>query len=217
VNYFTSSIGRKQLMGLTGLGLSFFVFMHMAGNMLILVGANAYNAYGHALVSTKLIYVAEAGLIALFLGHIFLAIGLSYENRKARPQGYAMGTNGDKGVCPASKTMAYQGLLILAFTISHLATFKYGTVYETVVHGVPMRDLHRLVVEIFHKPGYIGWYLVSLVALGAHLSHGVSSSFQSLGFNHPRYTCGIKTAGRIYAVVVAGGFIVQPLYVFFKG
>jgi succinate dehydrogenase / fumarate reductase cytochrome b subunit len=215
VGYLTSSIGRKQLMGLSGLGLSLFVLTHMAGNMLIFVGPDAYNSYSHALITNKLIYVAEAGLVFLFLLHAITATWLTIENRRARPQGYYQGTNGAKAVCPASKTMAYQGVIILVFTILHLITFKYGTMYETTVNGVVMRDLHRLVLEVFHKPGYVAWYVVALIALGFHLSHGFASSFQSLGFNHTRYTPWLKCAGRAYAFIVMAGFLAQPLYVYF--
>lgn len=210
-----STIGSKQVIGLTGLGLSLFVLSHMAGNMLILVSPQAYNEYGHALVSNPLIYVAEAGLVAIFLGHIALATRLACLNLKARDSRYAVLPHGEKGTSLIRRTLWAQGLLILVFTVLHLITFKYGTPYTVNYGHGEIRDLHKLVIEIFQQPGYLAWYLVCLVVLFFHLSHGVASSLQTLGLHHPRYQCGIKTASWVYAALVGGGFIVQPLYVFF--
>jgi succinate dehydrogenase / fumarate reductase cytochrome b subunit len=78
-----------------------------------------------------------------------------------------------------------------------------------------MRDLYRLVVEVFHKPGYVVWYVFCMILVGIHLSHGFASSFQSLGIGHPRYTPIIKGIGWIYSIFVALGFLVLPLYVYF--
>jgi succinate dehydrogenase / fumarate reductase cytochrome b subunit len=102
---------------------------------------------------------------------------------------------------------------MLAFVVLHLWTFKYGEYYATSVDGVEMRDIHRLVVEKFQEPLYVGWYLLCLLILGMHLSHGVSASFQSLGLfasNHPT----LKKLGLALAAVIAGGFILQPLLIF---
>ncbi len=213
---FWNSVGKKQLVGLTGLGLSGFVLMHMAGNMLILVGAKAYNHYGHAIVSNPLLYVAEVGLVVLFLVHIALALSLAKDNRAARPVAPYQLPKGEERASFASRTMVYSGLLILVFTILHLITFKYGPNYPVTYDGVEMRDLHRLVIEKFNEPLYFGWYLICLVVLGLHLSHGISASFQSLGLlssKHPRLKC----IAWGFAALVAGGFISQPFYAILCG
>lgn len=203
-------------MALSGLGLSLFVLTHMIGNLLLFVGPEAYNTYSHALITSKLIYIAEAGLAGLFLAHAFVGICLARENRAARPQKYAVTTNGEKTVSFASKTMVYHGLILLVFTIHHLITFKYGTVYTATYNGVEMRDLFRLVTEVFQSPVYVIWYAVALVLLALHLSHGFASSFQSIGFNHPSHTPKIKCFGYFYAVVVTLGFIAPPIAIFFR-
>jgi len=210
-----SSIGRKQLIGLTGLGLSGFLLMHMAGNMLILVGPQAYNEYSHALTSNPLLIVAEIVLLLMFLGHMMFALKISWSNYKARDSRYAVMSNGVKRTSWIRRSLWAQGLLILAFIILHLATFKYGPHYTVNYGKGEMRDLHKLVLEVFSEPGYDVWYAVALVVLGLHLGHGVASSFQTLGINHPRYNCGIKTAGLLYTVVVIAGFLSQPFYVYF--
>jgi len=214
--FFLSSIGKKYLMAVTGLVWAGFVLSHMAGNMLILVSSNLYNAYGHAIVSNKpLLFVAETVLVLAVVIHVATAIMLTLENKRARPQAYAMSPNGTKGSSLASRTMAGQGSLILAFIVLHISTFKYGTYYETTVNGVVMRDLHRLVVEVFHQPGYLAWYLLCLLLLGFHLSHGVGSIFQSLGLRSDKIANRLKKVSLAYGFIVAAGFLSQPIYVFF--
>lgn len=210
-----TSIGKKYIMAVSGFVWAGFIFGHMAGNLLIFVSPEAYNAYGHAIVSNKiLLYGTEIALVGALIVHVAMAILITKENRSARPQRYAMTPNGSKGVSLASKTMGIQGSVVLAFIILHLNTFKFGDYYETTVNGVVMRDLHRLMVEVFQQPGYLAWYFVSLVLLGFHLSHGIGSIFQSLGIKNERMAPLIKKISLIYAIVVAGGFLSQPLYVF---
>jgi len=214
--YLGSSIGKKKLVGLTGLLISLFTLSHMAGNLLMFVGPDAYNTYSHKLVTNPAIYLAEAGLVAFFLIHIALTVQLTRANRAARPVGYAGSASGVKKTSFAAKTAILSGALLLAFVVLHLQTFKFGEVYTTTVDGVEMRDIYRLVVEKFHQPGYVAWYLLSLVILGMHLSHGVKASFQSLGIfasNHPA----LARIGWAFAILVAGGFITQPLAVYFFG
>lgn len=216
LDFLKSTVGRKYIMGLTGLVWMGFILGHMAGNLLILVNSDLYNSYGHAIVSNKiLLYGTEVVLLMCIALHVITAIGLTIQNRKSRETRYAMPTNGEKGASFASKTMAIQGSLILAFIILHLISFKYGSYYETVVDGVKMRDIHRLVIEAFQQPGYVLWYCVALLAMLFHLSHGAQSIFQSFGFLQRKMQKGLKCLGWMYAIVVVGGFISQPLYVFF--
>lgn len=209
-----STVGKKYAMGISGLVWAGFVLAHMAGNLLIFVSHDAYNAYGHALTSGKLIYVAEAVLVAALLVHVYTAISLTIANRAAKEQKYAVAAKGKKRVSLASRTMAVQGTLVLAFLIYHLITFKYGVHYETTVDGVVMRDLARLMTEVFQSPAYVVWYVVCLILLGYHLSHGVGSSFQSLGLMEGTYRNTWKKLSYGYAIIVALGFIAQPLYLF---
>lgn len=215
MKYLMSSIGRKQLMALTGLAWSLFVLTHMAANLLILFDAEAYNKYSHALISNPLIYIAEAGLVLTLLVHIVNGVIVTYGNRAARPLKNAMAPSGDKAPRLQSKWMAYHGMLLLIFIVWHLVTFKYGKTYYVTYNGVEMRDLHRLVLEIFQIPFYVGFYLVCMVAVGLHLSHGFYSAFATLGLYHPRYSPMISKFGYVYAVIVAAGFMSQPIYVFF--
>jgi succinate dehydrogenase / fumarate reductase cytochrome b subunit len=211
-----STVGKKYLMGITGLIWAGFVLAHMAGNLLIFVSADAYNSYGHALTSGKLIFVAEAILILALITHVGLAISLTIGNRAAKGSRYAVAAGGAKKVSLASRTMAIQGSLVLVFIILHIITFKFGTYYETNINGVVMRDLARLMEEVFVQPGYVAWYVICLILLGFHLSHGVGSTFQSLGLMEGTYRATWKKLSYAYAVIVALGFISQPLYLFLR-
>lgn len=214
-DFVKSTVGRKYIMGISGLVWMGFVLTHMAGNMLILVGPDLYNAYGHAILSNKpLLYGAESVLVLALIVHVTTAISLTIENRRAKGTRYAVNPNGEKGPTLASQTMGMQGSLVLAFIILHLATFKYGTHYDTTVNGVQMRDLHRLVVEIFQQPGYVVWYVVALIVLMFHLSHGAHSIFQSFGFLERKMIKGVRKFAWTYAIIVVAGFLSQPAYVF---
>jgi succinate dehydrogenase / fumarate reductase cytochrome b subunit len=178
------------------------------------LGPDAYNRYGHALVSNPAIYVAEAALVITILMHFFNGIALTIENRRARPTKYAMAPNGEKAPRFQSRFMVFHGILLAVFIVWHLITFKFGPMYMTTVNGVEMRDLYRLLVEVFQQPFYVAFYAVCMVAVGLHLSHGFYSAFASLGVFHPKWAPTLNRAGIAYAVVVAAGFISQPVYIF---
>lgn len=215
IDFFKSTIGRKQLVAVAGLGLALFVFAHMAGNMLILVSPKAYNLYGHALITNPLIYFAEAGLVTIFFLHSVLAIFLTLKNRSSRDQAYAKSPEVKAKASLFSRTMWFQGLVIFAFVILHLLTFKYGTHHTIEYDGKVVRDLHRLVIEVFSQPIYVVGYIFTLLLMFGHLAHGFGSVFQSLGFSRVKHAKMIDTIGYIYSVVVVAGFISQPLYVYF--
>lgn len=215
MSFLGSSIGKKYLMGISGVVWAGFVLGHMLGNLLIFVGPDAYNSYGHAITSGAILYITEVVLILALITHVGLAIRLTLENNKAKKSRYAVTPKKEKGGSLASRTMGFQGSLILFFIITHLITFKYGAHYITTVKGVEMRDLHKLIVEIFSQPAAVGWYLVALVILGFHLSHGVGSIFQSFGLKTDEHAPLIKKLSCAYAVIVVAGFISQPLYVYF--
>jgi succinate dehydrogenase / fumarate reductase cytochrome b subunit len=204
-------------MGATGFGLCIFLLVHMAGNLFILVGPEAFNTYGNKIVTNELLYFAEVGLVVLFLTHILQALILSFKNRAARPVGYEMLPSGDKHTTPVSRTLMAQGVIILVFVVLHLATFKYGAHYSVTYKGEEMRDLYRLVLEVFHKPGYVIWYVFALIVLSFHLGHGFYSSLQTMGLNHPKYTPTLKALGYGYDIIVTAGFIILPLYVYLRG
>lgn len=202
-------------MGLSGFVWVGFVMAHMLGNLLLFVGADAYNSYSHALISGNIIYVAEGALILSLLSHIFMGLRLTLKNRNAKGSRYHAQAKGEKKTTWASRTMILHGSIILFFVVYHLITFKFGSYYETTVHGIVMRDIYKLVVEVFANPAYVVGYIFCLLLLMAHLSHGVSSLFQSFGLNSRAHDKKIKLLGFIYSLIVGLGFIAQPIYVYF--
>lgn len=214
--YFSSTVGRKQIMALAGIGLCLFVLLHASGNMFMFISPEAYNRYGHSITSNPLIYIAEAGLIAIFVAHIMSGIILTIRNRRARNEGYAVASHGDKRTSYTTKTMAAQGLVILAFVVLHLITFKYGPYYETRVDDQVVRDLFQLVYEVFQSSSYVIWYIVALLILCFHLSHGLYSSLQTIGcLTNPKYSLAAKRVSIFYGLLVSVLFISQPIYMFF--
>lgn len=212
----STSIGSKILIALTGLGLAAFLISHLAGNLLFLLGPDAFNNYSHSLVSNPLILVAELGLIAIFLLHMGKALAGFLANRSARPERYAAKKwartkNPVSRKSFASSTMILTGTITLLFVVSHLATFKFGTYYET---PAGIRDLYRLQMEIFSNPGYVAFYLVAMSIIFFHLWHGLTSAAQSLGLNHPNWTPRLLVLGRVLTAAIAGGFCILPIATF---
>lgn len=218
--YLCSSVGKKQLMGIAGLFWCGFVLSHMAGNLLYLVGPAAYNNYGHSITGNKLLYYPMEVALALSLAlHVIFGILVSLENRKARPVGYAVNPGlGTKGYATlSSKTMAYTGLLIFVFIILHLIKFRFGVDYPFESDGKEIRDLHRLMTEIFASGGYVAWYLVCLFVLGLHLSHALWSSLQTLGLVPNGKEKALLRLSQLFGWAVAVGFALNPIYIFWRG
>jgi succinate dehydrogenase / fumarate reductase cytochrome b subunit len=217
-HYCRSSIGRKHLVAITGLLLCGFLLGHLSGNFLLLVGPDAFNFYAHKLVSLGgLLFIIEAGLAGVFLLHLYLAIRLNIENKKARGSKYMMKVRTGRGTTFMSATMPYTGLVLLAFIILHLQSLKFGTYYTTVVDGVEMRDLYRTTLEYFSHPLNTAWYVFAMICAGLHTAHGFSSAFQSLGLNHPKYYSKVKLVGYLYALVIGGGFALISIWAYMKG
>lgn len=216
---FSSSIGSKFLIALTGVLLFLFLVSHLAGNLLFLLGPDAFNHYSHALISNPLILVAEVGLVAIFLLHIVKTVWIVVANRGARPERYASRKwaktkNPRSRKTLSSTTMIVTGTITLLFVVTHLVTFKYGPYYETA-EGI--RDLYRLQIAVFSNPGYVAFYLVAMTVIGFHLWHGISSAAQSFGLDSPRWTPRIVWTGRLLTVVITAGFALLPVYTFIVG
>jgi succinate dehydrogenase / fumarate reductase cytochrome b subunit len=226
-SFMSSTIGTKVLIGLTGILLVLYLILHLVGNLLVFLGPAVFNGYSEMLLSNPLIYPVEAGLALAFLIHVYKAITNWAGNRAARPVNYYQagrrlwgygwaGGNSRKSI--ASSTMIFTGAFTLFFLVVHLRQFKFGTEYLVqAASGLPIRDLYRLEMEQFADPLNVLLYLVGMVLIGFHLWHGSSSAFNSIGFDHPRYTPFLLGGGRVLAVAIALGFIAITLWVFLLG
>ena len=181
------------------------------------LGADAFNKYSHALTSNPLIYLAEVALAMLFIGHIVMAFRVVMANKKARPVAYYSYNKSGRGGTFASATMAYSGVIALIFLVIHIQGLKFGTQYTTNIGGVEMRDLFKTTVEYFQNPLHIGGYIIAMIALGIHTSHGFWSAFQSLGLSHPKYMPKIQLLSKLFGYFVMIGFSSLPIFCYYQG
>jgi succinate dehydrogenase / fumarate reductase cytochrome b subunit len=216
-----SSVGKKVITGITGLALFGFICVHLLGNLTLFIGPHAFNAYAHfleGLMHGSAVYALEAGLIAIFVFHMVSTFYVAWlDKRKARREGYkhARDAGGASKKTLASKTMIYTGILIILFVIGHVWMFKFGD-HAIVTHdGTAMKDLYSTVVAAFKQPGITGYYVFMMILLGLHLRHGFWSAFQSLGWANDRFLPVLINLARVFSFLLAVGFLVLPLYVFF--
>lgn len=219
-----SSVGKKIVTGVTGVALVGFVVVHLAGNMTLFLNDNgrALNEYAHFLETLghgALLPIAEVGLVVLFLAHIVSTIAVTARNRSARPVAYY--AQADAGhtsrKTPSSKTMIYTGTLLLAFTVLHVLQFRVANLSNPYYFPTgDVRDLYRLVYEVFRSPFWVAVYVAAMTMLGLHLRHGFWSAFQSLGLNNRRLQSIMFSAAVLVAIVLAVGFLSIPIYVHFN-
>ena len=213
---FSSSVGTKLLMGLTGVALFLYMVLHLAGNALIFAGPEIFNEYSHKLISNPLIIPIEIGLLAIFLIHIYKAITMWRANSAARPVSYDKKelAGGPSRKSVASSTMIGTGLFLLVFVIIHVKQFKFGSWYQ--VTDSTVRDLYRTELEVFQNPFWVIVYVVATLLVGLHLRHGIASAFQSLGLDHPVYTRRLTAVGIVFALLIGVGLAVIPVLVYFR-
>ncbi len=213
IGAFASSVGTKILIGLTGLALFIYLVIHIAGNLVIFFGQPAFNKYAYTLEGNPLIPIIEIGLLLVFLVHVFKTVKMYVNNRSARPARYEKkkwaGRPSRKSI--ASATMIVSGVWLLLFIIIHVRVFRYGPEYEWPAGG---RDLYRLEMETFANPLTVAFYVLSMVVVGSHLWHGISSAVQSIGGDHPTWTPRVLLAGKLFAIAIAVGFIAIAVWAY---
>jgi len=204
-----SSIGKKAIMAVTGLIGIGFVIGHMVGNLQVFQGPEKLNAYAAMLRAyPALLYFARAVLLGAVLLHIIAAYQLSRMSWQSRSQSYERW----KPVASdyASRTMRWSGPILLLFIVYHLLDFTFGTVNPDFVEG----DVFHNVISSFTCWYVTAFYIVSMLALGLHMYHGIWSMFQSLGLNNPKYNSYWKNLAVVITGIVVVGNIVMPLAVF---
>ena len=204
----TSSIGKKILMAVSGLFYCFFLVGHLSGNFLLYVSREKFNEYADFLTSSSLIYVAEVVLIMMLLIHIITAVSLTRENRKARGGNYKK--LAQKGNTKTNSTyMGISGLLILAFLILHIYTFKFGDWDNT-----SSNTLYDLVLLKFSDTWYSTIYVICMIILGLHLNHAFKSAFHTLGLI-PQTNKKMTRLSTLFAITMTIGFSSFPIYFYF--
>jgi succinate dehydrogenase / fumarate reductase cytochrome b subunit len=200
-----SSIGKKLMMAVTGLGFIFFLSAHLVGNLTIYGGGDAFNAYAQRLHSFgALLTVFNLGLVIFAVVHILTGLILFIQNFKARPVRYQMDKSAG-GRTLSSVTMPYTGLIILAFVIFHLINFTFVDKTNTTIF--------EIVSAAFANPFYVVIYIFAMVVVALHVRHGLWSAFQTLGANNPKYMPAIMVLSVLLGLIVGFGFGVLPIYI----
>jgi succinate dehydrogenase / fumarate reductase cytochrome b subunit len=221
---FTSSIGKKFLMAVTGLVMFGFVTGHLLGNLQIFLPPEKINHYAHFLESLGSgLWLIRAFLLACLLVHVWAAIQLTLENRAARPEPYAVDFVNRATL--ASRVMGRTGLVVLAFVLYHLADFtlrvqhpEWGEHTFRLTDGTMVRDVYNMMVEGFSRTGVSIFYIIAVGLLSYHLSHGLVSLVQTLGLKNEKWTRGLERFAAIYCwlyfllnaaipLSVLGGFV----------
>lgn len=214
VSYWSSSIGKKLIVALTGLALVVFLAGHLSGNLLIFVGREAFNEYAHFL-HTMLhgvgVWIARIGLLAMLVLHVAATISLTRQNRAARkPYECAATIQASR----SSRIMIVSGLTILAFVIFHI--LHYTVRVDAGLARIGATDPFGMVVVGFQNVLVVIFYIVSMTLLCSHLNHGVASIFQTLGLRSRKTESAISFFSVAYAIIIWLGFISIPLAIFFQ-
>jgi succinate dehydrogenase / fumarate reductase cytochrome b subunit len=217
-NFFSSTIGRKLVMALTGLFLIIFLVVHLIGNLQLMKsdGGQAFNVYAQFMTTNPLIVVISYVNYAFILVHIIWSILLTRRNRAARgPKGYAVSRNSSHWT---SRNMGILGTFIFIFLVIHLRGFWYemhwGGIDTAQYEGVDYKNLYTVVDVAYSELWYVILYVVSMILLAFHLFHGFGSAFQTLGLNHIKYNPVIKFVGVAFAVIVPALFALIPIYMY---
>ncbi len=220
--FFTSSVGQKFLMSITGLFLIVFLVVHLTANLFLLGGADAFNIASHFMDTNPIVQIMQPILALGFLVHMIYAGILTIQNRKARPQGYNKFEQGHSSSW-ASRNMFVLGALIFVFLVIHLINFFWKIKFtgdplftEVTVDGETMHNSYALVAGLF-TDGQFGliyslFYILGAIFLGLHLHHAFWSAFQTIGWSNQIWRKRLEVIGDIYAIVIAGGFTIIPLY-----
>lgn len=210
-NWLNSSIGKKVVMAVTGILLLMFLAVHLINNLLLFLGPDIFNENVARLEAIKpLIRVIEAILALIFILHIYNAIKLYFENKKASPQKYAVNINSTNSTF-YSRYMTVTGSLILVFLVLHLGTFWRS--FNFAPHSADgSHPYYGIVQNAFANPFVSLFYIIVMLILGAHLNHAFQSVFQTMGWYHKNYTHIIKKIGTIISIIFTIGFASIPIF-----
>jgi succinate dehydrogenase / fumarate reductase cytochrome b subunit len=206
-----SSIGKKFIMAITGLMLILFLVIHLLNNLLLFLGPEIFNENVARLEAIKpLVRVIEIALALIFIFHIYNAIKLYFENKKANPQKYAVDAS-SKNSTFYSRYMTVTGIIILVFLILHLGTFWRS--YNFGAHPVDgSHPYYAIIQDAFANPFISIFYIIAMLVLGSHLNHAFQSAFQTFGWESKKFTPLVKKLSTAIAVLMTIGFASIPVF-----
>ncbi len=216
LEFYSSAVGKKWIMALTGVGLMGFVFVHMIGNLKMFLGRTEFDHYAEGLRALLypimphhvVLWGFRIGLIVMFVLHIASAYSLTRMNHRSRPIKY-QSSRDYIAVSFASRTMRWTGIIVGLYLLFHLADLTWGYANPDFVRGAAYDNL----VASFERVPVAIIYILSNIALGIHLFHGGWSMFQSMGLNSPRYNGARRIFAAGFAITVAGINCLFPIAV----
>lgn len=222
--FFTSSIGKKFVMGLTGLFLISFLVIHVGLNSCIFAdlfdpndNGEMFNRAAHFMGASVVIRILEIGLFAGFLVHIIQGFAVEAKNLGRRGKGYKVNM-GNKGSKWYSRTMGLLGTLLLLFLIMHISHFWVPsriTGLEPAEYDINQHDLFARMIAVFQNPFIVALYILGVISLAWHLMHGFQSAFRTLGLHNNRYLSLISNFGIWFSIIISILFALMPLSIYF--
>lgn len=221
LDFYSTAVGKKYVMAITGIMLLGFVLVHMVGNLKMYLGEEEFNHYAEflrellvpILPRTVLLWLLRLGLLAAAVLHVHAAVSLTRLNRQARsvkyqsPRDYQIANF-------ASRSMRYTGVIVLLFVVWHLADLTWGWWNATGGEGTFVRgEAYQNVDRSLSRVPVALLYIVANIALGTHLYHGVWSLFQSMGWNHPKFTAWRRYIAIAFATLIVVGNVSFPIAV----
>jgi succinate dehydrogenase / fumarate reductase cytochrome b subunit len=214
-SFFTSSIGRKWAVAITGLILFGFVIGHLVGNLQVFLGAESINRYGAFLQGTgELLWVVRLALLFMFVVHIVATVQLRIENRAARPVRYAV-TKRTRATL-AARWMLLSGVMVLCFVVFHLMHFTVQNIDKSFLHlhdAKGRHDVYAMMVLGFTNKAASAFYIVGVGLLATHLNHGFQSMFQTLGLSSAKLASFWTKTGQALAWLIFIGYASIPVAV----
>ncbi|HLA60412.1 MAG TPA: succinate dehydrogenase cytochrome b subunit [Puia sp.] len=217
--FFTSSIGKKFIMSLTGIFLISFLVVHVGVNACIWAndGGQMFNLASHFMGTTVVIRILEVGLFAGLLLHIIQGLVLEVQNRSRRKKGYAV-PMGNKGSKWYSRSMGLLGTLLLFFLIMHLSHFwvpsRFTDLPTVEYNGKEVANQYADIIGVFQSPLVVSLYVLGCISLMYHLLHGFQSAFRTLGVPNGKYISLVKTFGVGFSVIISLAFAMMPVSVY---
>ncbi len=221
-SFWNSSIGKKFIVAITGLMLVVFLLGHLSGNLLIFAGRDAFNEYAyflHHMLHGVGVWIARIGLLGALVLHVVATIQLTIQNKASRTD-YKVQKSQRSTL--SSTLMIWSGLTILSFIVYHILHFTvragndYNSVeYAIMLHGHKAHDAYTMVMHGFSWMPAVIAYVIAMISLCSHLSHGVASIFQTLGLRNKKSAAAIDLGAKLYTLIIFVGFLSVPLSIYF--
>ncbi|MFG1500717.1 succinate dehydrogenase cytochrome b subunit [Halobacteriovorax sp. XZX-3] len=214
---------RKYILAFTGLFLCLFLIVHLGGNLILLLpkfhAQSLYNLYSHTLAENLLIKVVSIFLYLAILIHTYMAVRVTIKNSRSQGVDYAFKDNSEVTTW-TSQNMGLLGFIILIFIVVHMGNFwarvKLGFGQSIPIDSSGHKDIYLITTQLFKNPFYVIFYSLLMIPLGAHINHGLSSAFKTLGFYRLKHIQVLDKCSRFFSLIITFGFAIIPIVIFIR-